>query len=1514
MSFDPEYALIFVDGNKKDENYILKENEVCTVRCFSSGVVTAVVTTIAIGYIIADKIVEAVTGESITNRIKSGLAKWLIGDSADTGEDVKSPEAIKAIPQVRGAKNSYCTEGVYPYVMGKHLFTPPYIACPYTEIGGMDGEEQYFTALYIAGYSDLLITDFKLGELDLAINSAQIMNGVVPCDGIFSKNNPQIEIQQGAAEVSLYPQKVNEEQLSVELLYPSGVTPLKIIRFTSKNPQRVQIEFTVPGLISYDDKGDKKDASVQIKVEWRGSGEEEWKPFGQIIGSNSYSNGVSTITRCKPKTMRFIAEKTFNYNEIINVPGRIAELRVMRMNTEPADTRTTDKVYLSAIRTWAFDYEKSNAQKRLIAQVPIVEKDRNRIARIGFRIKAGDEISGTMNSLNCMVESCCRTWNKKTKEWSTAETPTQNPASIALKTMQSKMLASNAYPDDKIDLLSFGEFYEWCDKKHFACNGVLTSEKKLSDLLDVIFSTSRAFRVLNGKKYGVLIDKPRDLPVTIINNQNVLEANNTKEFDKLPDGYKVGFIDEYDGYQKNEIIAMFEGKDKNSPDVILEDIEMPFVTNRVQAYKNAMYQYACRKLRPEVWQRKLSTDGRLLSIGCLVEMQDDTILVGIGDGAEIKELVISGNYITGIITDGKFTINDTSKRYGVKVIQADGITEPVVKTYEIKVSAMKYTDTFEFKSPILNTAQHKPNVGDIVSFGLFDRITTDAICFGIKDNGDGTFDCTFIPYQAGVYTADKGTVPEFDSKITVPNFEYAEIPNNYATQEDISSAIQNLSQGSSIKPDDITELSAKAMKDGIQINYGFSGTGVANNIKVLIVELKKDGGEFKSVVLSNGIFLFDRAIVGYPESNVLSTWKFRAKIKNIYGNESEHWKECSVDTSHYGTWVLQSPIVQPSVSHRFVSLAFGQPPRSDNKDVYGAITHTVQIRKPATDPANTWYKPATALDPYVAENNYKEGDGIVQAGNSYTQTLPLTGQNETPPAPQNTLYQFRVTAQNEAGQSTATVINVTATNTNISDIVKGWYLNEQTGEKIKVDGALGAEHIYTEQLSAIAANMGFITGGTFGGNELNHWALTRVTLPDGKIRYEGSMRVGGVDEYLQVVPIVHNGIVQRYEIKFKVGNFEVTSQSSNINGDLYIQASEQSLDRTKITPTGMFFEHRNSPSESWAVVNQFTTSGVKTPTVYSDKTLVITNKDMAARRKSGSDIGLALPDGAKVYHYDTDFYDQTGVDTLPVLYTPGEGKIAPVLKGMEDSASQSSAVQDFTPAVLACAPYSTIAKMLYGNYALKKSLGITNTFTVDFWLKYYWNESQELFRLGTPSEYVSVLLTNREPYYNEPLAGEPQYNEAVVQAQEVVYNEIENAKKQIVYCSAAGETRYELADYGIELVEGNWFHIGIIATDNILSVLFDTKKIAFTKNAAFASDVVLSCNKTQGLFCVDELMITPNTAIEEAQFIGNTAARIPWGALDYTKNWFVLDATENIFCSLFKSEAFKQAVRNAMQP
>jgi hypothetical protein len=88
-----------------------------------------------------------------------------------------------------------------------------------------------------------------------------------------------------------------------------------------------------------------------------------------------------------------------------------------------------------------------------------------------------------------------------------------------------------------LGLDSFAEFYGWCEglagvngrqTGPFACNGSLTAEKRLDEVLAAVLSTGRAMRVLNGNKYGILVDKPRDYPVMVLNSQNVLEANTTR--------------------------------------------------------------------------------------------------------------------------------------------------------------------------------------------------------------------------------------------------------------------------------------------------------------------------------------------------------------------------------------------------------------------------------------------------------------------------------------------------------------------------------------------------------------------------------------------------------------------------------------------------------------------------------------------------------------------------------------------------------------------------------------------------------------------------------------------------------------------------------------------------------------------------------------------------------------------------------------------------------------------------
>jgi hypothetical protein len=783
-------AVIAVNGFQRDENYLLQEGDLCTIRLFPRG---------GDGWgpgtpnHFGDLFLKAVSW--VGNLAWAGI-KWVgsaiwdsLKDALGAGQqsDLKSPEALKSIPQLRGAKNQSNYNKPIPIVMGKHLYTPMYIGMPYTEIGGEDGEDQYFNALFLLGYGKLQVTDIKLGLLgDLCSNKALKDDGLLVFDGNPAyeeddpNDDPKLELRQGAnaerndGEVGLYPQKVFEEQLSIELtnFKVDGKTKvLQVPRFTAKNPMKVQVEFTFNGgLLQYDSKGNKQNASVDISIQWKLPQEDDegWKPFGLVRGGaqKGEDETVTTITRQKSKVMRFIAQREFTYAEACAAIDRTIELRIQRASEQDLESsKISDKVYVTAVRTWCFDYEKSSADN-LVPQAPMIAKYRDKTCRLGFRIKASGAVQGTLDALNCVAQSYGRTWDGA--NWTLNESPAQNPASIALKLLQSPSLGSRAYPDAMLDMHSFGAFYEWCENKGFACNGVLTSKKRADDILDMVLGTGRAMRVLNGNQYGVLIDKPRPVPVAILNSQNVLEASNQKAFADIPSGLCVNFINEEDGYSQNEIYAMYDGS-KQPGEGLIETIDMPFVTNYAQAYKNAMYQLACRHLRPEVWIRKLGIFGHLIALGDRVEVQDDTILVGIGEGAAITGLAYdaSGN-MTGIQTDGLFDVTDTAQRYGITITQYDGVHAPSIRTKEVAApEAGNYRD-FVFAAPIEAGDLVKPSIGDMVSFGLYDRITTSALCFGKKDNGDGTFDLTLAPYQEGVYTADSGAIPEFDSKLTPP--------------------------------------------------------------------------------------------------------------------------------------------------------------------------------------------------------------------------------------------------------------------------------------------------------------------------------------------------------------------------------------------------------------------------------------------------------------------------------------------------------------------------------------------------------------------------------------------------------------------------------------------------------------------------------------------------------------------------------------------------------------------------
>ena len=345
-------------------------------------------------------------------------------------------------------------------------------------------------------------------------------------------------------------------------------------------------------------------------------------------------------------------------------------------------------------------------------------------------------------------------------------------------------------------------------------------------------------------------------------------------------------------------------------------------------------------------------------------------------------------------------------------------------------------------------------------------------------------------------------------------------------------------------------LNAVAQEKGIQLSCVPEIVGVRNSLTAFKWEINKGNGwEQRESAEPSYFWQFDRSTDGYPEAADFATWRVRCYVISIYGKNSEYTPEQNINTDQYGTWKLLPPKVTVSVSNRAINLKMEQPQRSDNRPVYGTLTHRIEVKNPKID--TEFFKPAESLDPYAAELNYKEGSGYVTAVLSYTQIMPLEGQNDDPPGPTYTLYQFRITAANEATTSEPTIQNATANPTSVYDMVKGWELNEQ-GEKVKIPGALGAENIYTESLAAISANMGDIKAGSISSTpeagETKPNVLLDLDNEEFRIGNSPSLEDSGSEDAEYIHYTKGQGLVM------KIKNFVVTAIASIISGIFRVKA------------------------------------------------------------------------------------------------------------------------------------------------------------------------------------------------------------------------------------------------------------------------------------------------------------------------------------------------------------------------
>ena len=733
-------------------------------------------------------------------------------------------------------------------------------------------------------------------------------------------------------------------------------------------------------------------------------------PTGTKTISLATAEGYILFKNQKSQTLRYVLKQNFINPQMETCDSKVVSYRIKRINAKSTDTKVVDKIYVTAVRTWCYDKTKT-AKFGIILQnqIPMNEKERNKTARLGFSIKVTEDLVNSFDTLNLIATSKARTWDSQTHKWSTTLNPTSNPVALTLHAMTGDFRdeayryeikdSSSTPTSDKIDLEDFGAKYEICEEyrwfnpitrlKRYSCDGVVLNATKSVDLANNILKCCRSNLVLNGKKYGIFMDMAQDLPLLVLNNNNLLSLTYSRNFDEIPDGQQVKYISKANYYQQDTIVVKPYGSAGLSSTDKLETVEYPFITDPFHAKAMSLYQQACKSHRPESFVAKVTGEGGLAEVGSLVSIQSDVVLVGIGDGAEITELVTSGDTITGIKTDGRFAVTDTTKEYGVVINIIDTNGQP--KILRVKLAPFSATGTYSeltFNTVLDSTTPIEE--GDIISFGHYLNETLETLCTSKAETGDGTYDLTLVNYDPDIYNADTTVIDDFDPKVTPPS--ESGMPISYgdkttpATLTDLnavrSEIQQEISYGDDTPPSAITGLTAVAKQDRISIYWNPpSVSGQNNNIKRYYVEIKRGSASWASLPSTDANsteYIFNRNSDGYPEYSVLDTWKVRVKAENIYGVLAEDWTVADVNTNSYGTWIPASLSFDAKIPDEGgITFSWSRPTSSiSGRTLYGTPKYTVTVKYTDTDHSVAEQTMATLVtNGLTAKYNFNRASG-----------------------------------------------------------------------------------------------------------------------------------------------------------------------------------------------------------------------------------------------------------------------------------------------------------------------------------------------------------------------------------------------------------------------------------------------------------------------------------------------------------------------------------------------------------
>jgi len=619
---------------------------------------------------------------------------------------------VKTRPSIAGAQNQLSPWSPIPSVLGKHRLSPYMAAKPYTENHGAD---QYLHLLFVWGYGRLAISDLRIGDTALT-----------------SFDDYEIQTIEGASgdnATSLFPAQVFEDALDIEL---KSVDSWQT-RTLHADADVLTLNFTAPnGIFAYNTSTGVYGAyTVVIRSQYRLSGGTTWSDFPDV-----------TFTRAK---------QTVRKGTRVEVARGTYEVRTKKVTTDADSDTTQDHVYWTAAKTF------TNSQP-INFPYPL--------AITALRIKATNQLNGVLDTFNGIVQSYVTAWNGSA--W-VADQLSQNPADLFRHVLTNP---ANGRPVStaKIDLAKLQDWWTYCDTRGLTFNMVRTDASSVYDTLADIAAAGRASVSFIDGKWGVVFNQSDDDIVWAFTPRNSFGFSSQRIYRNLPHALRVRFINATRDYAEDERVVYNDGYDGSNA-TVFESVEFPGVTNPDNIYKDARFQLAQAKLRPETYKLSCDWEGLRLTRGDRVSVTHDVPLWGTGFG-RVEAVAVSNETIT---LDSIVTM-ESDAAYAIRFWVSPG--EWLVRNV---INIPGETDVVQLES-----SGSLPEVGDLFAFGELDHETVTLRVMDVRRGENETAELTLVDDAPGIFDADTGEIPAYDPGITAPPDPYDLPPTSLQAIEQIA--------------------------------------------------------------------------------------------------------------------------------------------------------------------------------------------------------------------------------------------------------------------------------------------------------------------------------------------------------------------------------------------------------------------------------------------------------------------------------------------------------------------------------------------------------------------------------------------------------------------------------------------------------------------------------------------------------------------------------------------------------